>query len=102
PQRQARLDDFRGRRAPVPHPVQRAPQNPLNVTQGPSNLPSSRGFESMTRNGNGTRLYVTTEGWTAPQPDKRILEISEFDTRIERYTGRSFKYAKDSSDFITG
>ncbi len=31
-----------------------------------------------------------------------MLEIYEFDTRTERYTGRTFKYAKDSSDSITG
>jgi hypothetical protein len=87
---------------PVRHPVLRAPQNPQNATQGPSNLPSSRGFESMTRNGDGSRLYVTTEASIASEPDKRILEIYEFDTRRERYTGRTFKYAKDSSDAITG
>lgn len=96
--------DARGRllSAPVRHPVLRAPQNPQVPTQGPANLPSSRGFESMTRNGDGTRLYVTTEASIASEPDKRILEIDEFDTRLERYTGRTFKYAKDSSDFITG
>jgi hypothetical protein len=88
--------------APVRHPVLRAPQNPQNATQGPSNLPSSRGFESMTSNGNGSKLYVTTEASIASEPDKRILEIYEFDTRHERYTGRTFKYAKDSSDAITG
>jgi hypothetical protein len=88
--------------APVRHPVLRAPQNPQNATQGSANLPSSRGFESMTRNGSGTRLYVTTEASIDSQPDKRILEIYEFDTQAERYTGRSFKYAKDSSDYITG
>ncbi len=31
-----------------------------------------------------------------------MLEIYEFDTRTERYTGRTFIYAKDSSDPITG
>lgn len=87
---------------PVRHPVLRAPQNPQNATQGPSNLPSSRGFESMTRSGNGRRLYVTTEASIASEPDKRMLDVYEFDTRLERYTGRSFKYAKDSSDAITG
>jgi len=88
--------------APVRHPVLRAPQNPQNATQGPSNLPSSRGFESMARNGDGSRLYLTTEASITSEPDKRILEIYEFDTVLERYTGRSFKYAKDSSDAITG
>jgi hypothetical protein len=86
---------------PVRHPVLRAPQNPQNASQNPSNLPSSRGFESMARNRDGSLIYVTTEASIASEPDKRILEIYEFDTRLERYTGKSFKYAKDSSDFIT-
>jgi hypothetical protein len=87
---------------PVRHPVLRAPQNPQNATLGEANLPSSRGFESMTRNASGSKLYLTTESSIASEADKRILEIYEFDTRTERYTGRSFKYAKDSSDYITG
>jgi hypothetical protein len=82
--------------------VLRAPQNPQNTTQNPANLPSSRGFESMTRNGDGTTLYLTTEASINSEPDKRIIEIYEFDTRTERYTGRTWKYAKDSSDYITG
>jgi glycerophosphoryl diester phosphodiesterase len=45
---------------------------------------------------------VTTEASIATELDKRLLEIYEFDTRMERYTGRTFKYAKDSSDAITG
>ena len=96
--------DAKGRlmSAPVRHPVLRAPQNPQNTTTGPSNLPSSRGFESMTRNGEGSKLYLTTESSINSEPDKRILEIYEFDTKTERYTGRSFTYAKDSSDAITG
>lgn len=88
--------------APVRHPVLRAPQNPQNAILGAANLPSSRGFESMARNGDGTRLYLTTEAAINSESDKRILEIYEFDTVTEQYTGRSFKYAKDSSDFITG
>ena len=44
-------------RPPVRHPVLRAPQNPLNTTASPLNLPSSRGFEAMTRNGDGSKLY---------------------------------------------
>jgi hypothetical protein len=35
-------------------------------------------------------------------PDKRVLVIYEFSTKSKRYTGRTFKYAKDSSNFITG
>jgi hypothetical protein len=87
---------------PVRHPVLRAPQNPQNTPSLPSNLPSSRGFESMARNGDGSRLYPTTEASIASEPDKRMLEIYEFDTQSKQYTGRSFRYAKDSSDGITG
>jgi hypothetical protein len=89
-------------RTPVRHPVLRAPQNPQNTPQHPDNLPSSRGFESMTRNTDGTRLYVTTEASINSEPDKRFLLIYEFDTTTEQYTGRTWKYMKDSSDFITG
>jgi hypothetical protein len=89
-------------RPPVRHPVLRAPQNPQNSAQNPANLPSSRGFESMTRNADGSRLYVTTEASISSEPDKRMLVIYEFDTRAERYTGRTFRYAKDSSNPITG
>jgi len=96
--------DAQGRllRAPVRHPVVRAPQNPDNAALGPANLPSSRGFESMTRNGDGSRLYVTTESSIDSQPDKRLLKIFEFDTDAEVYTGHDFVYAKDSSDPIIG
>lgn len=87
---------------PFRHPVLRAPQNPQNAVLGPANLPSSRGFESMTRNADGTRLYLTTEASINSQTDKRMLDIYEFDTVAQRYTGRSFKYAKDSSDAVTG
>ena len=87
---------------PVRHPILRAPQNPHNTTEKPANLPSSRGFEAMTRNGKGNKLYVTTEASITTEPDKRLLVIYEFNTMSRRYTGRTFTYAKDSSNFITG
>ena len=89
-------------RPPVRHPILRAPQNPQNTALNPANLPSSRGFESMTRNGDGSRLYVTTEASISTELDKRKLVVYEFDTRTEQYTGRTWTYAKDSSNFITG
>lgn len=89
-------------RPPVRHPVLRAPQNPQNTAAHPSNLASSRGFEAMTRDDGGGRLYVTTESSIATELDKRRLVVYEFDTRRKRYTGRTFVYAKDSSNFITG
>jgi hypothetical protein len=45
---------------------------------------------------------VTTEASISSEPDKRVLVVYEFSTRSRRYTGRTFKYAKDSSNFITG
>ena len=86
--------------APIRHPVLRAPQNPQNAELGAANLQSSRGFESMSRNGNGRKLFVTTEASIATEPDTRLLDIYEFDTRTEQYMGRSFTYVKDSSDSI--
>ena len=68
-------------RTPIRHPVLRAPQNPQNATLGAANLPSSRGFESMTRNGDGSKLYLTTEASINSEADKRMLLIYEFDTR---------------------
>lgn len=88
--------------APVRHPTLRAPQNPQNAALGGNNLPSSRGFEAMTANADGSKLYVTTEASILSEPDKRMLEIFEFDTATSQYTGSVFKYAKDSSDPITG
>jgi glycerophosphoryl diester phosphodiesterase len=82
---------------PFRHPVLRAPQNPQNATLGAANLGASRGFESMSRNGDGTRLYLTTESSINSETDKRLLDIYEFDTTTEAYTGNVFKYAKDSS-----
>jgi len=96
--------DAQGRllQKPVRHPILRAPQNPLNTTANPANLPSSRGFESMTRDGKGNELYVTTEASIASETDKRLLVVYEFNTHSKRYTGKTFTYAKDSSNFITG
>jgi hypothetical protein len=82
--------------------VLRAPQNPQNTAANPSNLPSSRGFESMTRNGDGSRLYATTESSINSEPDKRRLVVYEFNAQTRQYTDRTFVYAKDSSDPITG
>ena len=63
-------------RKPVRHPVLQSPQNPQSTPQNPFNLPQSRGFESMTRNADGTRLYVaTTESSILSEPAKRLLLI---------------------------
>ena len=49
-------------RTPVRHPILRAPQNPQNSASAPANLPSSRGFESMTRNGDGFETVCDHRG----------------------------------------
>lgn len=77
---------------PVPHPVLRSPQNPM---KDKPNLPGSRGFEALTRNADGTRLYVTTEASINTEPDERLLVVYEFDPAAKQYTDRSFKYRKD-------
>ena len=59
--------------APIRHPVLRAPQNPQNATLGAANLPSSRGFESMTANADGSKLYLTTEA------KLYLIDLSETD-----------------------
>jgi MYXO-CTERM domain-containing protein len=82
---------------PVPHPVLRAPQNPQGQ---PANLGSSRGFESMTRNADGTRLYLTTEAAINGQADRQLLTMYEFDTTAGQYTAQEFKYRKVGGDEI--
>ncbi|MFD2256821.1 esterase-like activity of phytase family protein [Luteolibacter algae] len=88
--------------APIPHPFLRAPQNVANTQQNPANLPSSRGFEAIARNADGSKIYVSTESSINSEPDKRMIEIFEFDPIARQYTGLSYKYKKDSSDPITG
>ena len=56
----------------------------------------------MTSNADRSRLYLTTEASVVSAVDKRMIEIYEFDTVTAAYTGTVLKYAKDSSDLITG
>jgi hypothetical protein len=95
--------------APIAHPVLRAPQNPQNTATNPSNLPNSSGFESLARNGDGSKLYLMPEASIDSERDKRLLQIYEFDTITKAYTGKAFTYAKESTDssnrtngFVTG
>ena len=67
--------DAQGRTAgpPVRHPELRAPQNPQNTPANPFNLPQSRGFEAMARNGDGTQAVRHHRGLDVASPDQRIL-----------------------------
>ncbi|VUD51434.1 hypothetical protein TDB9533_01425 [Thalassocella blandensis] len=89
---------------PIPHPSLRSPFNP-EVLDGTENatLGSSRGFESLAANADGTMLYAVPEAAPLidelrPVPgDERVLEIFEFDPVTNQYTGRTFKYEKDGN-----
>jgi hypothetical protein len=61
-----------------------------------ANLPSSGGFEGMSINKSGTRLYTLLERTVAGDPDK-TLRIDEFDIATERYTGRRFIYKLEAN-----
>lgn len=87
---------------PVPHPFLKSPNHP-QVLAGTSSatLGSSRGFESLAFDERQRMLYAVPEAAPTvdelrPVPgDERVLEIFEFDSKRQKYTGRSFQYRKD-------
>lgn len=87
---------------PVPHPFLRSPSNPLVMNDGATATSlSSRGFESLAFNGDGSRLYAVPEA--APSlaslrpvaDDERYLNFFEFDPASMLYTGKNPVYKKD-------
>ncbi len=86
--------------APVPMtlPGGAAVKSPSNPTLGASetaNLRNSSGFEAMAGSKNGRYLYPILEGYLNGD-DMRRRVISEFDTRLNRYTGRTWSYQTDT------
>ena len=90
-------------RPPVRHPILRAPQNPQNTAAEPVQPAelarirvddAERGRHAALRD---HRIVDHVRGRTSG-----MLVIYEFDTATAQYTGRAFKYAKDSSNAITG
>jgi len=87
---------------PVPHPFLRSPSNPL-VMSGSATATSlsSRGFESLAFNGDGSRIFAVPEA--APSlaslrpvaDDERYLNFFEFDPAAMLYTGKNPVYKKD-------
>jgi hypothetical protein len=86
----------------VPHPFLRSPSNPLVMNDGATATSlSSRGFESLAFNGDGSRLYAVPEA--APSlaslrpvaDDERYLNFFEFDPASMLYTGKNPVYKKD-------
>ncbi|KQV73578.1 hypothetical protein ASC61_00270 [Aeromicrobium sp. Root344] len=88
--------DSRGRllSAPVAFPLGMSPQNPRLGDEQP-NVPRSGGFEAMAESTDGRDLYPIVESALVNDPDKRRRVISEFDTRTNRYTGRTWTYHVD-------
>ena len=82
--------------APVPLPGVMSPQNPyLQPGQEPT-LGASRGFEAMAGSRDGRFLYPIIEGALRGETDQRRRVINEFDTRQNRYTGRTWDYQVDT------
>ena len=81
--------------APVPSPLGKSPQNP-RLGSGTANVPRSGGFEAMAKSPNGRYLYPILEKGLTDDRDLRRRIISEFDTRTERYTGRTWAYRVDT------
>ncbi|MEV7396916.1 esterase-like activity of phytase family protein [Aeromicrobium sp. NPDC092404] len=89
--------DSRGRvlSAPVPFPLGKSPQNPDLGGEAPK-VQRSGGFEAMAQSTDRRRLYPVVENALVDDSDKRRRVISEFDTRTNRYTGRTWTYHVDA------
>ncbi|WP_373282389.1 esterase-like activity of phytase family protein [Microtetraspora niveoalba] len=78
--------------APVSHPVLKAPQSPELASGETPTVESSRGFEAPASSPDGRYLYPAGDG------NRFRRCIHEFDTRANRYTGRSWQYRTDGAD----
>ena len=91
---------------PMPYPGRKgvqvkSPSNPTLAAGEIANLRNSKGFEAMAGSANGRYLYPILEGYLDGD-DKRTRVISQFDTRLNRYTGRTWKYQTDTDDNLVG
>ncbi|MFC6358391.1 esterase-like activity of phytase family protein [Luteococcus peritonei] len=91
---------------PMPYPGRKgvqvkSPGNPTLAAGETPNLRSSKGFEAMAASRNGRYLYPILEGYL-DGADKRTRVISQFDTRLNRYTGRTWNYQTDTDDNLVG
>lgn len=87
----------------------RSPDNPAFVSLpdqmarvAAANLASSRGFEGMALNADGSKLYHLLEGALKGDPDPRRLVASEFDLAAKRYTGATWFYRMEFADHAIG
>ena len=91
---------------PMPYPGRKgvqvkSPSNPTLAAGEIANLRNSKGFEAMAGSANGRYLYPILEGYLDGD-DKRTRVISQFDTCLNRYTGRTWKYQTDTDDNLVG
>ncbi|TDC49831.1 glycerophosphodiester phosphodiesterase [Jiangella ureilytica] len=80
----------------------KSPQSPYLQPGETPQVRSSRGFEAMAASPDGRYLYPIVEGAYADDPDQRRREIHEFDTRHDRYTGRTWSYQTDQVANVIG
>ncbi|MDR7267870.1 hypothetical protein J2X20_000499 [Pelomonas saccharophila] len=74
-----------------------SPQNEAVINGSASaTLGRSNGFEGMTINPNGDRLYTLLEGTVTGDPAK-TLRINAFDVNTESYTGQQWNYKLDAA-----
>jgi glycerophosphoryl diester phosphodiesterase len=88
--------------APVPFPAGKSPANPTLAPGEVARVRSSRGFEAMARNADGTRLYPIVEGSFADDPVLRRRYVYEFDVAARAYTGRTWQYETDADANVIG
>ncbi|PZF84995.1 esterase-like activity of phytase family protein [Jiangella anatolica] len=87
--------------APLPNGL-KSPQNPYLQAGETPLVRSSRGFEAMAASPDGRYLYPIVEGAYTNDPDQRRREIHEFDTRRDRYTGRTWSYQTHQDANVIG
>lgn len=83
--------------APVPLPGVKSPSNPTLAAGEKPNLRNSKGFEAMAASRDGRYLYPILEGYL-DGADKRTRIVNQYDIRLGRYTGRTWKYQTDTDD----
>lgn len=85
--------------APAPLPGVKSASNPFLKSGEIANLRNSKGFEAMAGSRQGRYLYPILEGYlNGDNPRRRV--IYQFDTRKQRYTGRTWSYQTDTDDSL--
>jgi glycerophosphoryl diester phosphodiesterase len=87
---------------PVEFPDGKSPANPFLQPGEFPRVRGSRGFEAMAAGEGGRYLYPIVEGSFADDPVLRRRYIYQFDTRRNRYTGRTWQYETDTDNNVIG